>query len=1040
MRLGFCLAILVLTTSFASAQTSADWQQRVRYEMEITLHPERHQFDGRQRLTYYNHSPDTLREVFYHLYFNAFQPTSMMAERNRHLPDPDGRVVPRIFNLGPDEIGYQDVHSLQQDGQPLTFRITDTVLQAELATPLAPGDSTVLTMQFQAQVPLQTRRSGRDNAEGIAFSMSQWYPKLAQYDATGWHADPYIGREFYAPFGTFDVRLRLPAPYVVGATGVLQNPEAIGHGYQADSTAVYTYADTDTLAWHFVAEDVHDFAWVADPDYIHRKLEGDALTLHFLYQPDVATNWQALIDWTPSLFQAFAEIVGPYPYPQFTVAQAGDGGMEYPMMTFITGRRAVGSLRSVTAHEAAHEWFHTVLASNEADYAWMDEGFANFLQNEGQARLRGQWRGNHFSALYSVVAAQTLGFYERPNTPSDWFTRNAAYGIGAYSSGQALAETMAYVISDSLRNAWLRTYFERFAFKHPNPWDVQKVAEDVSGVRLDWFFDQWTNTEHTLDYAVAAVDSRRTGNEWQHAITLRREAPFVLPVDVLITFEDGTSQWVNVPLGIMQGHKPVPEGWIVAEPWLWTFPEYTLELTTSARIDDVQIDPLVRTPDVNRLNNARRFPRTAQFLRPAQPNWLRYGIGWRPLADYAYDFGPGVGLRAEGGYIFGKHTTRAMLKLWPQALFNEPEPSPAVADFSAWDGVDYALSYRTPLPALGRNAQIGVSLSKHLGILENRLAVTQALQPFGASTSHTLTVAVNHQYNPTDRVFELDGLNWFLEENMLSAMIGYRAARGRNYLSTMLEMGASFRNLLECRDEANDPAACLFEFRQGATRLLVDGSRSIERGRLRGTASFNLGLGVENLAFHKRFRLGAPSVEDVWRNAASRALVAAFENPLADHHLTAFGTAGPVGYLLSATQDDLAQRPAGGTPVGTSALAGSLSLSTAVWPQNQWIRPLRVEAFSGIGTTWGGSTFGTPGEDTIPLRAENLVADAGVGASYDLAQLAPLRRWTAQSDVLSGLHLTAKFPLWLSDPALIGETEAVAFRWLLGVTVQPQLP
>ena len=211
------LRLLFLTSVLAApavlAQQAAPWQQTVAYDMDVRLDTDRHHLAGRQRLVYTNNSPDTLRQVFYHLYFNAFQPTSMMAERNRHLPDPDRRIVPRIFELGPDEIGYQRIASLTQDGVPVPFRVDDTVMQVDLARPIPPGTSSTFEIVFEAQVPLQTRRSGRDNREGIDYSMTQWYPKMAAYDALGWHADPYVGREFYAPFGTFDVRITLPSAY-----------------------------------------------------------------------------------------------------------------------------------------------------------------------------------------------------------------------------------------------------------------------------------------------------------------------------------------------------------------------------------------------------------------------------------------------------------------------------------------------------------------------------------------------------------------------------------------------------------------------------------------------------------------------------------------------------------------------------------------------------------------------------------------------------------------------------------------------------------
>ncbi|NBC15746.1 MAG: M1 family peptidase [Bacteroidetes bacterium] len=1043
--LGSLLLLLALCPGHLAAQTAADWQQRVQYEMDVTLHTERHQMDGVQRLTYVNNSPDTLRQVFYHLYFNAFQPTSMMAERNRHLPDADGRVVPRIFNLGPDEVGYHRVDTLTQDGQPVRFTITDTVLRADLARPLAPGDTTVFRMVFHSQVPLQTRRSGRDNREGIDYSMTQWYPKLAQYDETGWHADPYVGREFYAPFGTFDVRLRLPAPYVIGGTGVLQNPNEIGHGYQTDSTATVTHAPTDTLTWHFRAENVHDFAWAADPDYLHDRITDDrGTTYHLLYQPDVAETWQRLKTWTPEIIQYMSDQFGPYPYPQFTVVQGGDGGMEYPMATLITGRRSPRSLLGVTAHEAGHMWYHSVLGFNEADYAWMDEGFTSYASRETVSHIMGRANPSHQGNQMRVVALKHFGLFERLNTPADWFATNAAYGTAAYPGGAALVETLGYVMSDSLRDAWLLEFFDRYAFQHPNPWDAQKTAEDVSGLRLDWLFEQLTNTTRRLDYAVVDLDSRPGDDGWTSTIHLRRAAEVAMPVDLRVTMADDATRWVTIPLGIMQGHKPVPDDWTVAEPWLWTFPDYTMTLDTPAEVVDVEIDPLGKTPEQTRLNNTARFPVEVDFFEAPGSSWFDYEIGWRPLANYAADFGPGVGLRAAGSYFLGQHRTEAMVTLWPQVLFSggdDPELSVAPGsgdDLTAFDGVDYEVVYADQLTATPRLTGT-VRLQKHLGVLQNTVGLRTQLSGYRAPATQTARVDLVHQYIPSDRTFTIDAFPWFQQEHLLSGRFGYRIDDGSSWIEAGLELGVSLVNPFECRDAQNQPVACAIDQRQSATRFMLDAGWSHRVDRFVGQARMALGLGVDNLAFQKRFRLGTPTVEDAWQNAASRSLLGAFDDPLADAHLTAFSGAGPVAYLLAAAADSLPGRPIGGTPLGTRMVGGTLSISTQPFPDNRWLRPLRAEVFSGLGTTWGRSTFAAPddGDGTIGFDADHLIADAGLGIMLDAARLPVLDDLAAQSDVLSNLQLALKLPLWVSDPALIGETNEVDFRWLIGLQVQP---
>ncbi len=259
------------------------WQQRAEYQMEIDFDVDKDQFKGTQRLVYYNNSPDTLTRVFYHLYFNAFQPGSAMDVRSRNLPDPDGRVGARISKLKPNEIGYLKINKLTQDGKELKHLTEGTILEVTLDKPILPKSKVVFDMNFDGQVPIQIRRSGRDNAEGVDYSMAQWYPKMAEYDYQGWHANPYIAREFYGIWGDFDVKISIDKNYVIGGTGYLQNPEEIGHGYLPEGQTPKP-AKGAKLTWHFKAPNVHDFVWAADPNYTHTSLKRpDGLTLNFFY-------------------------------------------------------------------------------------------------------------------------------------------------------------------------------------------------------------------------------------------------------------------------------------------------------------------------------------------------------------------------------------------------------------------------------------------------------------------------------------------------------------------------------------------------------------------------------------------------------------------------------------------------------------------------------------------------------------------------------------------------------------------------------------
>ncbi|MGB5553351.1 MAG: M1 family metallopeptidase, partial [Flavobacteriaceae bacterium] len=437
------VALFFLGLSSGSyAQNTTYWQQHVDYTMEVAMDVKSYQYTGTQKLVYTNNSPDELSRVYYHLFFNAFQPGSEMDVRLHSIQDPDGRMwvdgKSRIAALSESEIGYLHATTLTQDGSAVNFVEEGTVLVVELANPIPPGGKTTFDMEFKGQVPIQIRRSGRNNAEGVALSMSQWYPKLAEYDFEGWHADPYIAREFQGVWGDFDVKLTLDKNYTVGGSGYLQNPDEIGHGYEAPGTKIKKQKG-QTLTWHFKAPMVHDFMWAADPDYLHDTLQvKNGPMLHFLYKndPEIIENWKKLQPKTAELMQFFNKNLGEYPYKQYSVIHGGDGGMEYAMATLITGGRKFGSLVGVTAHEMAHSWFQHVLATNESKHEWMDEGFTSFISTLAMNEVMGEKKDNPFEKTYKGYFNLALSGKEQPQTThADRYDLNFAYSVSAYSKG-----------------------------------------------------------------------------------------------------------------------------------------------------------------------------------------------------------------------------------------------------------------------------------------------------------------------------------------------------------------------------------------------------------------------------------------------------------------------------------------------------------------------------------------------------------------------------------------------------------------------------
>lgn len=603
----FYLFFVVCCTVVTSVAQHGYWQQHITYDMNIDMNVKDHTFDGMQRVIYTNNSPDDIDKIFYHLYFNAFQPGSMMDERNKVLPDSDPRVGARIGALAPNETGQLHAEFVRQDGTPVMFEEVGTILEVTLKRAVKPGESTLLEMKFNGQVPLQIRRSGRNSAEGIAYSMSQWYPKVCAYDYRGWHANPYIGREFYGTWGDFNVNITIDKSYTVGASGVLVNADKIGHGY-ADIKK--PKAKKGKLTWKFEAKNVHDFVWGADPDYKHVMFQGEhSPMMHFLYQPAEDTEaWKRLPEIMDDAFDYINERYGEYPYPVYSFIQGGDGGMEYPMATLITGHRSLPSLVGVSVHELVHSWYQMILATDEARFAWMDEGFTSYVSAEVMDYLKGihgfgsvsEANELHARTINSYLNFAQSGYEEPLSIHSDHYATNSAYGVGAYVKGAVYLAQMRYLIGEENFNTLMLEYFNQWKFKNPEPHHFLRIAEHISGLELDWFNQYFINTTHTVDYA---IDSTYNGG---NEIKLRRVGEFPMPVDVRVEYADGSHTNHTIPLRIMRGAKKSEEGisYSVEKDWPWTHPTYSFTVADNKKVASVVIDASERLMDANRKNNS----------------------------------------------------------------------------------------------------------------------------------------------------------------------------------------------------------------------------------------------------------------------------------------------------------------------------------------------------------------------------------------------------------------------------------------------------
>ncbi len=602
----FCGSVNILSAQY--------WQQEADYTIATALDTDTHQYMGTERVEYTNNSPDTLTQFYFHLYPNAFQPGSMMDVRSQTILDADPRVGSRIGQLTPEQQGYLHIDLLTQDGTPVIVKEEETVAVVILAEPILPGEEVEFEMRFSGQVPEQVRRSGRNNAEGVDYSMSQWYPKVVEYDYMGWHANPYVGREFHGVWGDFDVTVALPADQVFAGTGYMRDVDddfADDFERRDKRRLERAIKKGDYIAHRRVAPNVHDFTWAADPAYrrVERK-RADGTLLEFYFIPSELTteNWEQL----PAIMDAALVFInanyGQYPYEKYAIIQGGDGGMEYAMCTLITGERSLQSLVGVSVHELMHSWYQFILASNESLYPWMDEGFTsyasaevmNYLASTGALPGAEVADNPHEGTIMGYARFTNSGRSEPISTHADHYTTNAAYGVGSYVKGQLFLYQLRAIIGDEAFDRGMKRYFQEWKFKHPTPNDFIRVMEKTSGQELDWYLQYMVNTTHQIDYA---IDSVYQAGANKSVVRLRKVGGMPFPLDLALEDSNGEAVVYHIPTVLQRGHAPL-EGRRLAADWPWTNPTYELELPIPLeRISRLRIDPKLRMSEADKMNN-----------------------------------------------------------------------------------------------------------------------------------------------------------------------------------------------------------------------------------------------------------------------------------------------------------------------------------------------------------------------------------------------------------------------------------------------------
>lgn len=604
------LLTLSLVFGMVAAQQNAYYQQYAQYKMDIDVDATNFTYAGKQTITYTNNSPDELKVIYFHLYWNAFKPNSMMDQRVQSQgKSGDSRLqvngISRLASIPKDQEGAQNIHWIKQNGKNIKFDIQETIMKVYLDKPVKANSTTTLTMEWDAVIPQQIRRAGRNNSEGIDLTMTQWYPKIAEYDYDGWATFDYVGREFHSPFADFEVNIKIDKDYVIGAGGTLENPSEV-KGYQSNASVKIDSKNKAT--WKWTAQNILDFAFAADRDYtVENFTILDGPKIYYVYQKsDKTIFWETSKPYITKFFQIMNATFGRYVYPSYAFIQGGDGGMEYGMCTMILGEAtSLDGLVGLMVHEAGHSWNQQMMAYNESVRPWMDEGFTSYYEDLVMYQLfppQSPVANPFVSAINSYINFTKTGKEEPAVWLADHHDDGRAYSFASYVKGELFLVQLGYIVGEQNLSLIMKDFYEQWHLKHPTERDFMHIAQKISGMDLKWFLHYWINTTKTIDYSVKVVkyDTDST------TITLENKGQVPMPIDFSILKKDGSVVNYQIPLNMTRTWKTkdIYGDFQTLGYWPWTQKEYTFTIPYSkSQISALGIDFSQRLADVNPTDN-----------------------------------------------------------------------------------------------------------------------------------------------------------------------------------------------------------------------------------------------------------------------------------------------------------------------------------------------------------------------------------------------------------------------------------------------------
>jgi len=1014
---------------------SAYWQQDVHYRIKANIDETTDIISGDETLTYWNNSPDKLDFVYFHLYQNAFQPDSYLDE----LQKENGKN-PKYGKYESEKLGTV-IDEIFVNGQKVKTVLDNTILKVFLPSTLNSKERATFKIKFKTYFDsggVRRRMKTFDAFGNKHFDGVHWYPRISVYDAKfGWTTDQHLGREFYGDFGCYDVELTFASNYVVGATGFLQNREEVlpkelrekldiknfaDKPWNSPPSIITEYNPTERKTWKFHAENVHDFAFTADPTYRIGEAWWKDKVCYALAQEPHAAYWQNAAEYAAKVIQVFSEDFGMYTYHKMIVADARDG-MEYPMLTLDGGSDP--GYRGLLVHEIGHNWFFGQVGNNETYRALLDEGFTQFLTAWGLIKIDGEYlvkdkswnkyRAKHTEptkaidsrVYYAYISDATK--YNDPviSTHSDGFNGALRHGGGyrhVYYKTASMLYNLQYVLGDELFLEAMQHYFGTWKIAHPYIDDFRDAIIQYTKVDLNWFFDQWLETTKRIDYSIENVTD--LGSDY-FAIELERKSRMQMPIDLRVIANNGKEYDFHIPNNwfVKNTDAIVLSKW---HGWDKLNPNYFARVKIPTGIKNVIIDPTDRLADAYMLDNSYKFPVKYSYDTKLwkYPDWRNYEMKFRPDIWWnAYD-GVKIGLHTNGGYMNHHHLYDATV--WMNTGFLQKED---VKDKNMYDAISYRLNYNTNLDKISANSRVSFGTQSLAGLYSNQLALSKST----SSKKAKFSIKLLSMYRP-----ENSDLNYLLLPEHW----------GVSKLNNRIDFSYEYNYKIK-----SGKGKLMFEIKNSAMGSEYDYNlfslssiSNSKKGKLKikNRTYFQFGSGT-NWAAESKLYLAGANPENLMGNKFTRA-TGFFPNDWMGYDYTTnffhagggLNLRGYAGYLAPEFDDNGVI-----TDFGYMGTSGA-SISTEI----DFTNYLPYE-FTQLGLTY--YAFADAGVITSEnLKMEDLLssfnelrADAGFGLAYSF------NNWGAL-DMVKPLTIRLDMPLFLNKPPATNDN-FFQFRWVFGV-------